>query len=96
MCFFLHKGTVLDECSSTTGTPFARTKILDFLGDLVGSNHPNLFVCITSGSEQDLNTVRYRLALAMYRVALHEEGGHRADIDSHIRYFINADREMKR
>ena len=86
----------LDECSSTTGTPSAHTKILDLLEDLVGSNHPNLFVCITSGSQQDISTVLDRLTPASYRIALHEEGGQRADIDNYIRSFVNADRAMRR
>ena len=41
----------LDECPSTTGTPSAREKVLDFVEDLVLLNYPNLTMCITSRPE---------------------------------------------
>jgi len=44
----------LDECSNRTGTPSAREKVLKFVGDLVRSNHPNLFICITSQLHQEI------------------------------------------
>jgi hypothetical protein len=46
----------LDECPNTTGTPSARDEVLDFVEDLVVSNHSNLFICITSRPEQDIQT----------------------------------------
>src|SRR5260221_841247 len=47
----------LDECLSTTGTPSAREKVLAFVEDLILSNHPNLFICITSRPEQNIQAV---------------------------------------
>jgi len=38
----------LDECPNNSGTPSAREKVLNFVRDLFRSNHPNLFICITS------------------------------------------------
>jgi hypothetical protein len=38
----------LDECPNNIGTPSAREKALNFVEDLVQSNRPNLFICITS------------------------------------------------
>jgi hypothetical protein len=37
----------LDECPNNTGTPSARERVLNFVEDLVQSNHSNLFICIT-------------------------------------------------
>jgi len=45
----------LDECQNTTGTPSAREKVLNFVRDLLQSDHSNLFVCITSRPEQDIS-----------------------------------------
>ena len=86
----------LDECPNTIGTPSAREDMLDFVEDLVGSNHSNLFICITSRPEQDIQAVLNPLTSASHRVSLHEEGGQREDIDSYIRSFVLKDRGMRR
>jgi hypothetical protein len=86
----------LDECPSNTGTPSAREEVLDFVEDLVGSNHPTLFLCITSRPEQDIQTVLNPLTSARYRVSLHEEVGQREDINSYVRSFVHKDREIRR
>ena len=86
----------LDECPNTTGTPSAREEVLDLVEDLVRSNHSNLFICVTSRPEQDIQTVLGPLTSASRRVTLHEEGGQREDIDSYIRSFVLKDRAMRR
>ena len=86
----------LDECPDTTGTPSAREEVLDFVEDLVVSNHSNLFLCITSRPEQDIQTVLNPLTSASGRVALHEECGQKEDICNYIRSFVSADRVMRR
>jgi hypothetical protein len=86
----------LDECPNTTGTPSARDEVLDFLEDLVGSSQSNLFICVTSRPEQDIQTVLNPLTSASFRVALHEETGQREDINSYVRAFVYADRAMRR
>ena len=86
----------LDECPNTTGTPSAREEVLDLMEDLVGSNYPNLFLCITSRPEQDIQTVLNPLTSASRRVALHEESGQREDINNYIRHFVHTDRDMRR
>jgi hypothetical protein len=86
----------LDECSNTSGTPSAREEVLEFLEDLVGPSHPNLFVCITSRPEQDIQTVLNPLTYASRLVSLHEEGGQREDIESYVRSFVHKDRAMRR
>ncbi|KAI0288057.1 hypothetical protein BC826DRAFT_721154, partial [Russula brevipes] len=86
----------LDECPSTTGTPSAREEVLDFIEALVGSKHANLFICITSRPEQDIQTVLDPLTSASRRVSLHEEGGQSEDINSYVRSFVDTDRKMRR
>jgi hypothetical protein len=86
----------LDECPNTAGTPSAREEVLNFLEDLVGSNHSNLFICVTSRPEQDIQTVLNPLAPASRCVSLHEEGGQREDIKSYVHSFVHKDRTMRR
>ena len=86
----------LDECPSTTGTPSPREKVLDLVEDLVLSDHPNLFMCITSRPEQDIQAVLNPLTTASSRVSLHEESGQREDIKNYIRDFVQSDRAMRR
>ncbi|KAH9966865.1 hypothetical protein BC827DRAFT_1381996, partial [Russula dissimulans] len=86
----------LDECPSATGTPSAREEVMDFLEDLVGSGHSNLFVCITSRPEQDIQSILNPLTPTSRRVSLHEEDGQREDIKSFVRSFVHGDRAMRR
>ena len=86
----------LDECL-TTGTPSPREELLDFLEDLVGSSHSNLFICVTSRTEQDIQSVLSPLTPESFQVSLHEEGGQMDDIKSYVEYFVNnKDRTMRR
>jgi hypothetical protein len=86
----------LDECPSNTGTPSPREELLDFLEDLVGSSHSNLFICVTSRPEQDIQTVLSPLTPESCQVSLHEEGGQRDDIKSYVESFVHKDRTMRR
>jgi hypothetical protein len=86
----------LDECPNSTGTPSARELILDFVENLVASNHPNLFICTTSRPEQDIQSVLNPLTSARRRVSLHEEHGQREDINRYVRSFVCGDKTMQR
>ena len=86
----------LDECPNAVGTPSAREKVLNFVEDLVQSNHSNLFICITSRPEQDISTTLIPLTSQSRRVSLHEEGGQREDINNYIRSFVLNDKAMRR
>ncbi len=86
----------LDECPNTTGTPSPREEVLDFLEDLVQSNHPNLFICVTSRPEQDIQAVLNPLTSASRHVSLHEEEGQMEDIKGYVRSFVHKDRAMRR
>ena len=50
-------------------------KVLNFVRDLVQSNHSNLLICVTSRPEQDINVILNPLTSPSRRVSLHEEGG---------------------
>ena len=86
----------LDECPDHIGTPSARERVLNFVEDLVQSKHSNLFICITSRPEQDINTALYPLTPPSRRVSLHDEGGQMEDINSFVRSFVMNDRKMRR
>jgi len=86
----------LDECPITSETPSAREKVLDFVEDLVGSGHSNLFLGITSRPEQDIQSVLDPLTSPSRRISLHEEGGQREDINNYVRSFVQTDRAMRR
>jgi hypothetical protein len=86
----------VDECPNTAGTPSARKKVLDVVEDLVRSHHPNLFLCITSRLEQDIQAILSPLTPASRRVSLHEEGGQREDITNYVRSFVYTDRATQR
>src|SRR5260370_11899429 len=86
----------LDECPNTTGTPSAREEVLEFLDDLIGSSHPNLFICVTSRPEQDIQTALNPLTSASRLVSLHEEGGQKEYIPSVDRSFGHHDRTTQR
>ena len=86
----------LDECPNTTGTPSAREEVLEFLEDLITSSHPNLFICVTSRPEQDIQTVLNPLTPASNRLSLHQEGGQREDIKNYILSFVYKDRAMQK
>ena len=89
----------LDECPNTTGTPSPREKVLNFLEDLVGwsgSSDSNLFICVTSRPEQDIQAILNPLTSVSCRVSLHEEGGQREDIKAYVHAFVYKDRTMRR
>jgi hypothetical protein len=86
----------LDECPNNTGTPSARERVLNFLEDLVQSNHSNLFICITSRPEHDIINALNPLTPPSRRVSLHEERGQTEDINSFIRFFVDDDWTMRR
>jgi hypothetical protein len=49
----------LGECPNTTGTLSARDEVLQFVRNVVGLNHSNLFLCVTSRPEQDIRKTTF-------------------------------------
>ena len=86
----------LDECPSTTGPPSDRDEVLDLVENLVRSNNPNLFICITSRPEQDIYAVLNGLTSESSHMSLHEEGGQRDDIINYVRHIVETNRNMQR
>ena len=86
----------LCECPNDTGTPSACEKVLNFVWDLFRSTHPNLFVCITSQPEQDINATLNSLTSPSHHVALYEEDGQRQDINDYVRTFVQTDTAVRR
>jgi hypothetical protein len=86
----------LDECPNTIETPSAREKVLKLVDDLVGSGPSNLFICITSRPEHDIQSVLNPLTSPSHRVSLHEEAGQREDINTYIHSFVETDSAMRR
>jgi hypothetical protein len=86
----------LDECSNATGSPSPRKKVLEFVKDLVGSKPSNLYVCITSRPEQDIQATLNPLTPTSRHVSLHEESGQMKDINNYIRAFVYSDEAMRR
>ena len=86
----------IDECLNNTGTPSPREKVLNFLQDLVNSKHPNLYICLTSRPEHDIQSILNPLACGSRRVSLHDEGGQREDIMNYVRSFVYNDKAMRR
>ena len=86
----------LDECPNDTGTPSAREKVLNFVRDLFQSDHPNLFVCITSRPEQDISSTLNSFTSPSNTVSLHEERGQMQDINNYVRFFVQTDPAMRR
>jgi hypothetical protein len=86
----------VDECSNSTGIPSPREKVLDLLRDLVNSQYPNLYICVTSGLEQDIRSVFEPLTSNPLPVSLHEETGHRLDIINYVKSSVRSeDRELR-
>jgi hypothetical protein len=86
----------LDKCPNNTGSPSPRKNDLGFMGDLVGWKHANLYLCITSRPEQDIQSTLNPLTPTSRRVSLHQEGGQREDIYNYIRSFVHTDESMRR
>jgi len=86
----------LDECPNDSGTPSARERVLNFVRDLFWSNHPNLFVCITSRPEHDISATLNPLTSTSTLVSLHDEVGQRQDINNYVCSFVQTDASIRR
>lgn len=84
----------LDECSnsSNTGLPSPREEVLILLKELVNSKTPHLYICVTSQPETDIQ--RVFAPLASHSISLHDESGHKNDIDNYIKFFVYMDSKM--
>jgi len=86
----------LDECPNHICTPSAREIVLALVNNLVRANHSNLFICVTSRPEQDINSILNPLTSQERRVSLHDESGQKEDINRYVHAFVHSDRRMRR
>ena len=84
----------LDECPITSSIPSPREEVLDFVEDLVGLHLPNLYICVTSRPEPDIQIVLERLTECP--VSLHDESGQKEDIANYVSSSVHSDRRMGR
>ena len=76
----------LDECPNTSAIRSPRTKVLNFIENLIKSQCPNLRICVTSRPETDIKDVLGTLTFCS--VSLHDEGGQKRDIEDYIKSVI--------
>jgi hypothetical protein len=84
----------LDECPNTDALLPPREKVLTLLEDLINSQHPNLRICVTSRSEEDIKFILEPLTFRS--VSLHDEKGQKEDIEKYIKSVVNTSRKMRR
>ena len=84
----------LDECPNTSGMPSAREEVLELVGELVGWNLPNVYLCVASRPEIDIRTALEPLELL--QISLHDEPGQKEDIIEYIRSVVRSDRNMRK
>ena len=84
----------LDECPNNSSGPGAREEVLDLINSLVGLRLPNLYICITSRPEIDIQTTLEPLTPLC--ISLHNQSGQKADIVGFIRSLVYSDPKMRR
>ena len=65
-----------------------------FVEELIGSQLPNLRICVTSRPEADIKVVLY--PLTSHFISLHDECGQMEDIENYIKSVVDADQMMRR
>jgi hypothetical protein len=84
----------LDECPNSSALSSPREKVLMLLEDLIASEHPNLWICVTSRPEADIKFVFEPLSFRS--VSLHDEIGQKEDIKNYIESVVNTNRNMRK
>ena len=84
----------LDECPNESGAPSPRELVLDLIEDLVGSQLPDLHICVTSRPEVDIQEVLE--PLVSHPVSLHDEVGQKQDVVDYINSAVQSDRKMRK
>jgi hypothetical protein len=73
---------------------FVRKEVLSLLADLVKTQFPNLWICVTSRPEADIRPVLDPLTFRS--ISLHDEKGQKEDIENYIRSVVNTNGKMQR
>jgi hypothetical protein len=81
----------LDECSSLSGIPTPRKRVLQLVEELVNLHIPNLHMCVTSRPEVDIWDVLE--PLTSRQVSLHDQSGQKKDIEDYVRSVVYSNSE---
>jgi hypothetical protein len=81
----------LDECLNTPTNRSPRSKVLNFIKELVELQITNLRICVTSRLEPDIKNVLDPLIPRF--ISLHDESGQKKDIEDYIKSVINTSPE---
>ena len=81
----------LDECSSISGIPSHRDRVLRLVKELTDLHLPNLHICITSRPEVDIREVLE--SLTCRRVSLHDQSGQKKDIEDYVKSVVYSESE---
>jgi hypothetical protein len=84
----------LDECPNTSAIPSPRVEVLNLIEELIRSQFPNLWICVTSRPETDIKDVLDPLIFRS--VSLHEQSKQKRDIEDYIKSVINTHPKNKR
>jgi hypothetical protein len=83
----------LDECSDTYALSSPHAKVLAFVKNLVDEQLSNLRICITSRPEIDILVELQPLSFRS--ISIHEERGHKEDIEKYIKSTIESNIKMQ-
>ena len=78
----------LDECPNSSGTPSARREVMELIKELVGLGLPNVYLCVASRPEIDIQMVLE--LLKPLQISLDDEMGQRGDIVAYIEYTVRS------
>jgi hypothetical protein len=84
----------LDEFPNISGIRSPRARVLNLIEELIKSQFPNLYICVTSRPEADIKEVLDPLLPRC--VSLHDERGQKRDIEDYIKSVINTHPKSKR
>jgi hypothetical protein len=84
----------LDECPNLLGSQSTREEVLELIEGLVHLKLPNVYLCVASRPEIDIQTVLR--PLNSHEISLHDESGQKEDIIRYIGSAIRSDRSMWR
>ena len=83
----------LDECPNLLGSRSAREEVLELIGILVDLKLSTVHLCVASRLEIDIRTVLE--PLTSLKISLHDQMGHREDIDNYIRYAVHSNNMLR-
>ena len=84
----------LNECPNTSTISSPREEVLTLLEDLIGSQIPQLRICVTSRLEADIKP--FLEPLTFRSVSSRDERGQKEDIENYIKSVVNTNRKMQR